>query len=950
MTTNYITVSTNNVSMDYLRKALNKDGEPISFGELNALRTKFPSLPSATTDLAASSFRTFLNLNSPALALDTNVYPTAGTWTDQSGNGYNFIFNSTQYTSTNGINYIGETGAIKRVVGGVLTDVPTATNRTIICFTTIRNSTADYRTLMRGATRDHHVIINSGTNTLGMFDNNAASFISGGFDITTLPNPYTNFNMLTFKLSTASPYWQFKYNNTSSQNYYNITNANATATEGICSIANWPNSTVTNTYLQPWGNIGLFLQYNSHLTEDQINEVYNRFAPRFVYNMPPITSGMTGYYTGESWTGSQWTDVSGSGNHCTTYAGTINTYRGQLADSGGTFYQGIQGFEYLGGNTSAGITFPVALTGSSYTLIHVARFSGLGGRQRIFDASNANWLSGFWAGKSGLAFHEAWVTGETTDNYGNSWIISVDQPSFYRSNGIQRSFRVGGSTAYSISINSGSSTEKSDWLCATTIIFNRLLSLVEILQMEDWLSEKYAINIASNHFVLDEISSTARSNLRGAYALFRLSDSYTGPVVRIRRSTDSVTSDFYADVTGQLGYAPNGTGQTLSSWLGAGTGYVVTWYDQSGNGRDATQATTSAQPIINTTSRLIDFQNSSAQFLNMPSGTIPVGTLNAPYTLVVKHGTINNTTNGGFLGSGANANSQSNNLRCAGTFYWNYWYNNDYAFGATPKAGNIIVVSYNGTNRQGWSTRPYTATASSGYTNAAGQQYIGKTTVNEYLNGQMYYTFIFGAAISDADRLILAPADTQTGRIVRYPNVSLADGTGTGLTGSKTTIGLPYAVGTYSFAASSQYSTSIELPSYAFDLSDSTFWTTTGRYSGSTGAYTGSTSTTVSGTAYTGEYIQIKIPTACTASYIVINDSGGRNCTSEVIAASNDGTTWTLLHSDTAVPTGLGGERYIAVNPGATFSYYRYIIRTINPANQFGFFSMTSMAVWGTPA
>ena len=59
----------------------------------------------------------------------------------------------------------------------------------------------------------------------------------------------------------------------------------------------------------------------------------------------------------------------------------------------------------------------------------------------------------------------------------------------------------------------------------------------------------------------------------------------------------SVGQDFYGDQFGNLLTAPV-TGQTLTSWLGGASGNIVTWYDQSGNGNHATQATAANQPVI----------------------------------------------------------------------------------------------------------------------------------------------------------------------------------------------------------------------------------------------------------------------------------------------------------------------------------------------------------------
>lgn len=75
-----------------------------------------------------------------------------------------------------------------------------------------------------------------------------------------------------------------------------------------------------------------------------------------------------------------------------------------------------------------------------------------------------------------------------------------------------------------------------------------------------------------------------------AYSLRQLSSSYAGPVVTVRRSSDSAEADFTA------GEVNDGT---LAAWVGSGNdGFVKTWHDQSGNGKDATQATSTAQPKL----------------------------------------------------------------------------------------------------------------------------------------------------------------------------------------------------------------------------------------------------------------------------------------------------------------------------------------------------------------
>jgi trimeric autotransporter adhesin len=77
-----------------------------------------------------------------------------------------------------------------------------------------------------------------------------------------------------------------------------------------------------------------------------------------------------------------------------------------------------------------------------------------------------------------------------------------------------------------------------------------------------------------------------------AYSTRQLRTAYTGPLLRVRRSSDNTEAD--------IGYGADGwlDDAALLAHVGAGDGFVATWYDQSGNGRDATQTTAVRQPSI----------------------------------------------------------------------------------------------------------------------------------------------------------------------------------------------------------------------------------------------------------------------------------------------------------------------------------------------------------------
>jgi len=84
-------------------------------------------------------------------------------------------------------------------------------------------------------------------------------------------------------------------------------------------------------------------------------------------------------------------------------------------------------------------------------------------------------------------------------------------------------------------------------------------------------------------------------NAAAAYSLRKLDKDYTGAAIRVRK-----------DTTGQpeqdIGFTASGDLDTasLKSFLNARSGFVVTWYDQSGSSpaRNATQSTQANQPRI----------------------------------------------------------------------------------------------------------------------------------------------------------------------------------------------------------------------------------------------------------------------------------------------------------------------------------------------------------------
>lgn len=76
-----------------------------------------------------------------------------------------------------------------------------------------------------------------------------------------------------------------------------------------------------------------------------------------------------------------------------------------------------------------------------------------------------------------------------------------------------------------------------------------------------------------------------------AYSLRKLDTTYAGSAIQVRRTSDNATQN--------IGFVNNVLDlAALTTFLGANTGTVSIWYDQSGNGRNLINATAIEQPII----------------------------------------------------------------------------------------------------------------------------------------------------------------------------------------------------------------------------------------------------------------------------------------------------------------------------------------------------------------
>ena len=107
---------------------------------------------------------------------------------------------------------------------------------------------------------------------------------------------------------------------------------------------------------------------------------------------------------------------------------------------------------------------------------------------------------------------------------------------------------------------------------------------------------------AASSLLLDTYTGSAV-----AYSLRKLSSTYSGSAIRVRRSNDNTEQD--------IGFVSNALDTAaLLSFVGSNDGYVTTWYDQSGNSANATMSTAINQPRI-VSSGSVDVVNGKSAIL-----------------------------------------------------------------------------------------------------------------------------------------------------------------------------------------------------------------------------------------------------------------------------------------------------------------------------------------------
>jgi len=207
-----------------------------------------------------------------AIWIDANnnsSYGGSGTSiTDLSGNGRTQnLTNAGQFTTLSSIKCFDcSTSGLGIGAASIGPTLPTS-GFTYISWARIIASTATFRTLFRTSPDDHPILINAGTNDLGMWDN-SSTFHSAGYNVSSLANIWAQW-AVTGDSSGQTFYINGQQVGTttysSAGNSHNITG----------NVGQTPGST------QPFGYIANMLLYTTKLTQEQIQQNYYYYKGTF---------------------------------------------------------------------------------------------------------------------------------------------------------------------------------------------------------------------------------------------------------------------------------------------------------------------------------------------------------------------------------------------------------------------------------------------------------------------------------------------------------------------------------------------------------------------------------------------------------------------------------------------------------------------------------------------
>ncbi len=210
------------------------------------------------------------------------------------------------------------------------------------------------------------------------------------------------------------------------------------------------------------------------------------------------------------------------------------------------------------------------------------------------------------------------------------------------------------------------------------------------------------------------------SGAGAAYSLRKIRSDYSGFAIRVRRSSDNTEQNIGFDGSGNLDTA------SLLSFVGSGNGFVKTWYDQSGNSKDAQQTTASSQPNIVNNGTLRTQGARPAFYFDGVDDYLDCGYVNNG----VKPGTYSTWISGNLTDSSQTRTifASGNNAGEGKTGYNQFYIHQSYGYKMLGSAGDNINYKY-------WATSAATPT---NQRYLFEQHYVSNSSSTSYL-GQFWW-------------------------------------------------------------------------------------------------------------------------------------------------------------------------------------------------------------------
>lgn len=262
-------------------------------------------------------------------------------------------------------------------------------------------------------------------------------------------------------------------------------------------------------------------------------------------------------------------------------------------------------------------------------------------------------------------------------------------------------------------------------------------------------SENYIDIVNSSSFsgVLDTFPAQA------AYSLRKLSSTFNGNAIRVRRESDSQVLDIGFNSNNELDTA------AIATFCGASNGRIAIWYDQSGNGRDASYtAVLTRQPIIyyGSTGQVYNSNNNPAiRFGNDAYSQLQANLAlgSTTHVNVVSVVDVLSFRDSSLFELSTSSRVVANHLYSSNNCYWdvNSGAGDDRVFGLTDIGlNNVHIVEYQlGTNYQAIKVNGATiASDTSGETFNQNTLVIGANNLfsSAYLNGHISEFIVYAGS------------------------------------------------------------------------------------------------------------------------------------------------------------------------------------------------------------